>query len=273
MADFRGWRPIQDTHAIQSCHLTVQFGEPAGEVLWRRIDAVAGAHAGALGLADRQKMSTLPFLIPIQIPGLVIEGTPEGVVHSRSDPNGTVAERLHLNRDAVKYEQLLYTRWAPFRDRVERLMREPVEMMAAVSSLSSVTSSYVDVFEFAGQGQMSASDVVDIESPLVASGAVHDSTLWHSHCGYYEYPDAITRRLVQINVDTLSGPQPDGVGRVIRITTQIADQFGQPESDQVGPDGVTWSFLLEHADDQHARLKSLLVSVLTNEAAQSISAV
>lgn len=264
------WRPFRETHAIQLCNLSIQFGQAVGDVLWHRMIDDLNDKAAALGLPDRTTGSQQPFDLPIMIVGLDLAG-PETHTVSRSEAGGTVAERVQMTRDLIKYDQFIYTRWAPFRDRAEKLLRNVFSMLAGSSSLTAISCSYTDVFDFVGEGTMNGADVIDTASRYVSGAAVHPSTLWHSHCGYFDYPDPPTRRLSQVNIDALPGNIPDSKARQLKITTTIVDQFGQAESSKLSHQDVSWDLVSRHNDEQHALLKDLLAAVLTPTAAQSIS--
>ena len=270
MAELQHWRPIRDTHAIQSAHLAVQFGQPAGEVLWRRVQSAVSDIAGAVGITGRQPVSGFPFGIQFMAPGVTVQEPDQGVLLTSQTEAGEVVEQFTLTRDMLKYEQMQYTRWAPFRERAQKLMSGAVDQYGMVSSLAAVTSNYVDVFEFSGSGEPDVSEVISAEGPFVSRAAHHPATLWHSHSGFFEYPSPETRRLVAVNVDIQFGPVP-GRPHLVRVTTQISDQFGQPELTELDASRVDWAFIAGRADEQHLRLKSLLAQVLTDDAAQAIS--
>lgn len=271
MAELRNWRPIRDTHAIQTAQLQVQFGEPAGDVLWRRVQSSITELGSGMGLGERQPVSNFPFQIQIMGPGAVVgQDADQGfVLTSRSD-SGEVVEQFTATRDALKYEQSQYTRWAPFRERAQKLMSSSVDQYGSVSSLGSITSNYVDVFEFSGTDNPDVSEVIAFDGPFVARASQHPSTLWHTHSGFFEYPSPETRRLVIVNVD-IQHTQVSGRPHFVRVTTQISDQFSQPELQELDPAVVSWDFIAARADEQHLRLKSLLGQVLTSDAAQAIS--
>lgn len=271
MAELQHWRPIRDTHAIQTAQLQVQFGEQAGDVLWRRVDSSVTAVALGMGLSERQPASPFPFQIQFMVPGAV--AGPEfdqGFVLTNRLETGEVVEQFTATRDTLKYEQSQYTRWAPFRERAEKLMNGPVDQYGGVSSLASITSNYVDVFEYSGAGDPDISEIIAFDGPFVARASQHPSTLWHTHSGFFEYPSPETRRLIIVNVDIQNGPV-SGKPHFVRVTTQISDQFSQPELSELDAELVNWDFIAVRADEQHLRLKSLLAQVLTTTAAQAIS--
>lgn len=270
MAGIEHWTPLKDTHAIQSCQLSVHFGEAVGEVLWKRAESQAWKQAVDLGFGERQPLNGLPFPIqlPFQLPPEVVGD--QGFIFARRDDSGATTDQLTITRQGLTYEQFVYTRWAPFRQRAHKLMAEVVEAYAAVSSLAAIASGYTDVFVSGGSDEARVQDIVHPDGPFVASGALRDDALWHTHSGFFEHPDAFTRRLIQVNID-IGGAPPRNRPANVQIGTRIADQFGQPEMTALMPEQVSWGFMLQHADEQHLRLKELLRQVLTDPAAHSIS--
>jgi len=64
----------------------------------------------------------------------------------------------------------------------------------------------------------------------------------------------------------------DGIlGSAVQITTEVTDQFGQDGSEPLPENSVDWNMIEDHAQQIHVRLKALLRSVITTEAASAIS--
>lgn len=275
MPKIAGWRPIHDTHAIQAAGISVQFSHPIGDVAWRRIDKDVGQAASSLGLSERQPVGLVG--LPEQALALIraagpVPGLEQGVVHVRRVSPELIGEKLQLTRESVRYEQGEYVRWAPMRSRFKTLASDALLKFAEVSSPSSISCDYVDTFVVEDiEANNRVSDLVDQKSPAVAPMAHRDDALWHTHSGWFEYPDSFTRRLVNVFVDVEQLNSSPNKVHTLRVRTLISDQFGQTGSGPLADGIFDWDFMQSRIDAQHTGLKVLLKAILTPAAAQAIS--
>lgn len=272
MPEFAGWRPVKDAHAIHTAGVVITFSEPIGDVLWRRTDASVAEKAKALGLEERQPVG---FFLPPPFQGLNLQPpqAEAGASYLKRERPDFFSEQVQTTRDTVKYEQWEYTRWSPFRERARELIADPVARYCDVSSLGTITAYYVDVFQsVAADRSADIGDVVAASSPAVAEIAFRPHSPWHSHSGWFEYPDEFTRRLCLINIDVTDHARPDGgSGLAVQVTTQITEQFSQPGSTAL-PDGMaTWGLVEERLEVLHLQLKELLKATLAPGSASAIA--
>lgn len=276
MAGLPGWRPIRDTHAIQSATVSVAFNQPVGNVLLRRMDAQLAAEAQRLGLLDREGIAA--FQIPLPLQNILQMPNSQGASYSMRESPEFYSERVQLTADVVRYEQWSYTRWAPFLERARSLMQPSVDEYAKVSSLSEISATYVDVFEAIAENEKpDISVIVPKDASAIAAGAFRKTGQWHTHSGWFDYlADGFSRRLSTVNVDVLDRPTTDDSGflRTVQITTRVADAFQLPAylgANVVPDEAVSWNFVEDRLQSLHVDLKNLLRGALTQEALAAIS--
>lgn len=272
MPEFGSWRPIHDTHAIEVAAVTLTFSEPVGDVTWRKaqslLEPITEKHLlleqTPIGIAWPQELRSLGIANPIA----------QGTAYTRQNGDGSVAERVQVTRNSIKFEDYSYIRWAPFRDRFRDICAEIALIYSGSSSILSIQSEYLDSFEsLVDKDRSDSTDVVDPESSLVASSAMRTFDNWHCHSGWFDRHDEF-RRLVNINVDIADRNEPldpPKVTRMVRIKTMAADQFGPAAGFEPDDRPLEWSRLSHHLDSEHDQLKDLLRSVLTKSALEAIS--
>lgn len=271
MPEISGWRPVKETHAIHQASATVIFGQAVGDVLFKRVDAQISAEAERLGLTERE-----PIVMGVPEPlraffGQQAGGTEHGAGYRKRETPEFFSEQVQATRDTLRYEQWEYTRWAPFKDRARGLLSNAVDRFSEVSSLLTVNVNYVDIFHAIEEGDQDVSAVLDRTSPAVSAIAFRPTTQWHTHSGWFEYPDEVTRRLFNMNVDIVDIGTDSGMRRAIQITTQATDQFHQAGRQPLPDLDANWEFVERHLQDLHVSLKGLLRTVLTPAAADAIS--
>lgn len=275
MPELAGWRPANQTHSIQQAGLAVAFTHPIGDVAWRRIDKEVESVAMALGLNDRQQagIAGLPAGV-IQL----LQGTganfsmEQGAIYRRRSGSEAIPETLQLMPSGIRYDQTDYVRWAPMKARFHELASQAIGEYALVSSLANISADYVDVFTAIDpMAQNDISTIISEHCPAVARIAFRNDDLWHTHSGWFDYPDPATRRLANVFIDVEQAATAPGRPHTLRIRTTLTDQFGQPGSEALSDDGLNWEFVESHLQSLHVSLKEILRAILTPAAADAIS--
>lgn len=272
MSDIGPWRPAKGTHAIQAASLAVTFAEAVNDKPWKRVEDVVGQAASGLGLTEKQpvqiiEMKVQPNIVPM------VSSNQGGFEYIRRINPEIVAEKIHVSKDMLLIEEGAYTRWAPMKSKCSTLMREAYEIMSQSVEISGVMASYTDQFySTVAQSDADSGLIVDRKSKYVALGAFNRLKPWHTHSGWFEYVKPWHRILHQANIDIGDAKTPDGVRRVTQITTNVTHQFNQ-QGLPAPPEGVSflWDDVQGLMQSAHEALKSLLLGILTKEAAQAIS--
>ncbi|GEM_PF-4582771 len=268
MAQIGSWTPVHDTHAIQQAAVQITLNEPVGDVAFKRGLASIEERAAELGLLEQTSIGGFmpPELIAIGLP------MPEqqGIAFARRERPDFIGERAQILKQSLRYEDFGYVRWAPFKSRAEKLLKDAAERFASVSSLNNISSEYTDVFVSLPTANADVSEVIDMNSPYVAAGSFQKTDSWHCHSGWFEPIDDHSRRLINVNIDIAENIHDGHPHRQVRIKTQTFDRFGEGPS-SAAPDDISWDRMNAHLESAHVRLKDLLKDILTAEAAAAIS--
>ncbi len=273
MADIGIWRPAKGTHAIQLASLSITFAEPVNDRPWRRIEKLLAKAAVEHGLTTRQSVKTIEMRIQPHSAPSVQEPSDVGFEFLRQITPEFAAEKLQVRRDTLTYENWDYTRWAPMKRKAAALLKGAFGIYNESVEIAGVTASYVDLF-LATTADGDAADaglIIEPQSKSVAPGAFNPTKPWHTHSGWFEYPEPWCRRLRQVNVDVAEAMLPEGERRFVQIMTTVNDQFGQKGLEPMPVDEATWDRVLARLQNCHAELKEMLTSTLTKAAAQAIS--
>jgi hypothetical protein len=136
----------------------------------------------------------------------------------------------------------------------------PIYLDAVV--MAGVALEYTDVFFWSEEGNADCSEILNLESPLVASGAAQPLGLWHSHTGWFDHGTSGQRILANADVTIADAMTPEGVRRAINIRTHESSQFltgaGDDLLDQSGNQNIVMAILMKHHDTLKNRLSSML---------------
>lgn len=257
----------------------VTFAQEVTDIPWRKLCAAVRDKAKAEGLATENPMQGIAVQIPIggqqagQQP-VVSQSSEAGYEFMRYERPDAISEKITLTRNVIRYENWAYTRWVPFKARAQAFLDVALPHFASTVQLQRISSEYVDQFQGAPGKRPDCSSIIDANSKSIASSAFQAALPWHSHNGWFELPDNESKRLV--NVDVTVGDAPHNPiltpvpTPVIQIRTHLTDFFNQPDTQPLSL-AVDWSLCDLRLQSQHDKLKTLLKSVLTDDAKTSIS--
>lgn len=270
MPAFGSWTPLHSAHAIELAAISIGFSEPVGDVTWRKAQAHITPSAEELGLTD---LSPIGLALPQELQGLGLKfPLQQGIAYVRKDSDGNVSERCQIARDTLRFEDFAYIRWIPFRERAKRLLSDIARTYSEVSSLATIQTEYNDVFvSNISNESADTSEVIDVNSPHVSRAAVQRFDSWHCHTGWFEREDPSYRRLININIDVADRIDPTGPTRTVRVRTLVTDQFGETANLATDDQPLEWTRLERHLESAHAKLKSILRTVLTDDATRAIA--
>jgi uncharacterized protein (TIGR04255 family) len=275
MPELGGWHPAKEAHAIVRAGLTVAFSGAIGDVAWRRLEKDVALLATSMGLNERQPLGIVglpaPVMALIQNSGAAAQVN-IGAIYQRRQPPQAVAEKLQLGPNNVRYELDEYVRWDPMKARFRELAAPALREYGSASSVSTISVDYVDAFVVRdAHAKNDISAIIPADCPAVARAAFRADELWHTHSGWFDYPDAFTRRLTNIFVDVEQALATPGRPHTIRIRTLQQDQFGQAGLAPAPDNLADWQFVEARIDSLHYNLKELLRTMLTPGAAEMIA--
>jgi uncharacterized protein (TIGR04255 family) len=276
------WEPLKEAHAIEAASAIIAFTEPLNDVLWRRTVRNAEELAPPSGLTNRSALSGIQLTIGannvIAVAGpSAADGAGQlaGVKFQRlritEDARGsigqTIAEEFSIERGAISYRNMSYTRWNAFRAKLRDLAKPALEIAAQGAAVGSIRLEYRDVFLNSGEpAEADVGAVLRSASKYIAPHIFELRDLWHSHTGMFVSEPGVQRRLVQINVDSIDIANAPGTKprRAVAITTGVQDNFDPAADSQLENPSKAADLVVERFESLHDYSKALLGQILTD---------
>jgi uncharacterized protein (TIGR04255 family) len=218
------FEPLHEAHAIEQVIFVVQIDRPLDDTNIAAIYKVA-----------EQFQPELPGRVEIQGFALTIGSRgpsgpiSAGRVFSRTRPDGTTESELRVERDSVTFRTSLYTRWNEIWGQARKYFDAIVPMYVGQANISGISLNYVDKFLWVGvPAECRPNILLRPESIYLCPYVYNVQDLWHSHTGAFMRVSNETKRLLNVNVDCLDENRPNGIQRVVAITTVLSDLINQP---------------------------------------------
>ncbi len=265
------FEPIHAAHAIEQVVFVLQFIEPLDDASFSTVREVAGQF----------KISDLPGQAEIQAFSFTLGSSMRnpppslggGFILHRFGPDGTIENELRVERTSVTFRTTIYTRWDAVWARASKYFKVLVPIYAAQARLAAVSLNYIDKFAWVGnRSESSPNFLLQPGSKYLCRHVFEAEDLWHSHTGAYIKVDENTKRLLNINVDSLDENMPDGLRRVVAITTVISDLLDQPEFEPyVVEEENIIQFINVHMEGLHVFGKDVLGNIINEEMSRRIA--
>lgn len=252
--------PVLPAHAIERCALTVIFDQPLPSKPFGRVVADLNDRLDMLRLVP----ATPGVELEVDIATGRIAVKPQGQNPTYTTPDG--ASTLHVSPAMVAWQTTRYVRWTPFRGQIDRLIFSMLPKILKVVSIKAVKLEYWDRFVWTGtQADIDPWRLLRKDGGFVVPLAVREGTTWHSHCGWYELPSYVGRRLVNINVDAVDLLQPG------RSPVPSIGIYTMMQQDVRYDDTSNLKAPIETVDQLHIALKQLLGSIIESSMVDRIA--
>lgn len=256
------FRPVYKSHAIEKCAATVTFAEPLPKKAFGKLVDNATPHITSTGLVRGQQPSGFQFdtatgtMSPLDGAGPTQFSSANNVV------------QLHVLPEAVIWGTKQYLRWKNFRQDFEKCTSPLLNEFSEYTNISSVKLEYWDRFFWQGSWEdLDVKKLLNLDNDLAVKASETFSREWHNHVGWFE-AKKYGRRLINVNVDLISINTPTTTDQPsVGIYTMVHDQT-RTDADR---DELSKVDLLEHFDQIHIEMKSLLSRILTDSASDMIS--
>lgn len=217
--------PIHKAHSIEQVLFVVQMERPLNdeELSGIRQKAQQFITSGDLpAISENQGfifMGFNPNPTPIQ----------NGFVLSRILPNGTVEKELRIERNSITFRSLDYLRWDNFWTQVKTYFEQIVPVLFSTENkITGISLNVIDKFVWSGESEKcNAGSLLRSESDYLCPNIFKANDLWHNHTGAFIRVDNKTKRLLNVNVDSLDESQSNGSRRVVVIATVLTDLLNQ----------------------------------------------
>lgn len=219
------WRPVNPSHAIERVRFVVQMKQPLPDKLVRQISELT---------KKLQHETRLQGPIPLQglsINVQVVDGKQHlsqsetnkgGAQFTRSASNGQPIEVLSVAGNQLAYETAEYRRWTSFKQRYDKVLREPINLIISSLDVDWVSLEYFDRFIFDGDStQAKPGELLSNMQEFFDEDTLSGRNMWHLHRGWF-HKTTSGDVLINQNFDAVDLPQlpPQAPVRSISVLTK-----------------------------------------------------
>lgn len=190
-----------------------------------------------------------------------------GVLFQRVNSEGSMAEELTVERNAVTFRTCSYRRWDDVVEFIVGILCPVASVLASASvdRLAVVELRCVDRFVNEGDDLLPLSSLVRDGSPHVTPNVLHRTEQLHTHSGWFQDESDSGRVLINVNID-VSGALPND--RSVSILQVISKQASG--TIPIFKDVPFNECILQIFEDLHMLDKELLAETLTDQIQQAI---
>ena len=224
----RAFEPIHKAHAIDQVAVAVIFDRQLDDDALRAAKEVIGKPEE---LPGRTELRGVSIQIGSTSPTPAVPTLPAvaGYGFTKVQPDGFLETELHIQRSAITFRTLFYTRWANVWGQAKRYIDAVLPLyLQSGARLNQVSLNYVDKFvSSALVEECRPTEILKKDSPFLCSNIFGSNDLWHCHSGRFERRNDTTKRLITVNVDFISETIHEQDRRTVVIASVIADLFNQ----------------------------------------------
>ena len=194
------------------------------------------------------------------------------MLRTYTDPKGVVVKELKLERQALTFRTLAYTRWSTVWKEARNyfevvLARVPNEVM-----LSGYTLSYSDKFIWHGvASEMDVNLLLRQDSEYITPKTFSANDLWHCHSGQFVRAKESVKRLIVVDCDCVDEQEFGANRRVVRIGTTLTELLNQPGFEQSTiPLPSSMNTLDEAFRILHNELKKVFSEIVSDAIAETV---
>jgi uncharacterized protein (TIGR04255 family) len=196
---------------------------------------------------------------------------PNGFMLFRTGADGTVENELKVERNSITYRTLHYSRWLNVWSEAEKYFEKIVPLFSINNKINGISLNYIDKFIWSGAiEKCHPSFLLNSHSKYLCPHIFGLEDLWHSHTGAFIRVDKKTKRLLNVNIDSLDEKNDgDNLSRAIVITTVFTDFFNQPSFEPYDENSILE--IEKKLQDLHVIGKDVLKDILNYETSKQIA--
>lgn len=266
-----GFEPIHSAHAIEQVAFVIQFNGAITDETLLRISRATAQFNNDDDLPGYIEIQGVNFVIGANVPQQT-NNSPSGFIRRSVARDGSLECELRIERNLITFVSTKYSRWNEVWQRVSRYLDLLLPIYFEQLSLSAVGLNYLDKFSWNGDlNKFNAASLLNRNSKYISSHIFDTAEYWHCHTGVFIRSDEQTKRLLNINIDHVDESRPDGIKRIVAITTTVTDQFNQPGYQQFAIGNHTIAMVGTHMQNIHDFGKSVLGDLLAKNMSDRIA--
>lgn len=263
------FEPIHAAHAIEQVAFVIQFDREFNEQTLAKLRVVAEQFKDDLPGATEIQSIGFAFGAPI---ASVQHGQVAGLVRKSVGRDGSLECELRMDKTGITFVTTRYTRWNNAWEQVSKYLKALLPLYLEEANLLAIGLNYVDKFAWVGDpDKCDPALLIQRDSKYISKHIFETKEFWHSHTGVFVRADDHTKRLLNLNVDYLDDFRPDGVKRVVSVTTTVTDQFNQPGYSPLSHDAGNENLIFGHMQTMHVFSKQVFSNLITPEMSNRIA--
>jgi len=265
------FEPIHAAHAIEQVAFILQFDRPFDDSAFSSIRIETDQFKD--DLPGKIEIQGVSFAIGAQPIPIAQPHSSAGLVLRRASPDGSVEIELRVERSSLTFVTTSYTRWDAVWAQASRYFNTLLPIYLSQARLMAVSLNYGDKFVWNGSlDSFCPNSLINSESKYISKHILETKELWHNHTGLFIRADDFTKRLLNLNVDCLDEPLPEGPRRIVVITTVVTDQLNQPGyNEYTGDQSDTIALVNTHMRDMHIFGKQVFGDLMTSQMSKRIA--
>jgi uncharacterized protein (TIGR04255 family) len=269
--DTTGFDPLHKGHAIEQMTIVIRMNKEIDDSSIAAIKAVMGSPPELPRRTDIRGF-TVAIGTNIHAPSSTSAGN-VGLSFAKFADDGTVHTELRTERSSITYHTTRYTSWENIWSQARKYFASLIPQYLTKVGITGIALVYVDRFIWNGQETPAdASKLLRANSVFLCPNVYKVKDLWHSHSGWFDRINPITKRLANVNVDFMEAPPEDRFRRAIVVNTVLTDLFNQPGYDPANPspeDAI--GFVEDHLTQLHDFCKVILSGIISDNMAKRIA--
>lgn len=220
------FEPIHAAHAIEQVVFVLKFETPLEDEVFAQVREATKRFEVESDMPMHVKFSFSNFPVgqptplPLQVSGFMLR---------RMRADGSVEKELRVEPSSITFMTSLYTRWDAAWLQARSYFEALASIYASQTKVAGVGLNYVDKFAWVGDmTECRADALLRVDSEYLCAQIFKAEDFWHSHTGVFIRTDALTKRLLNVNVDYLDEIRADDIRRVVSVTTILTDLMNQP---------------------------------------------
>ena len=267
------FEPVHAAHAIEQVVFVLKFERPLEEAQFMRVLRVAERFNREL--PNKTPILGISFVVgpDSKNPPSPIPTTLKGTSFKRPGVDGGFTHELNVETDALTFRITLYSRWDAIWQEADKYFSSLIELYAEQARLLTISINYVDKFVWSGNiDKCRPSALLRAGSKYICPHVYDINELWHSHTGAFIRLDSHTRRLLNVNIDSLDENLAEGSRRVVLVTTILNDQLNQYgyEESRISPEVIV-DYINQRMQDLHGFGKDVLREIINDEMCRRIA--
>ncbi|RSV20377.1 TIGR04255 family protein [Sphingomonas sp. ABOLG] len=258
------YRPVSGAHAIEQAVVGVRISGATTDAVYSTAVVKAAELAAKSGLPGRVQLDPLSLLFGRQVisPGYSAAEMTPGTVFQRVEPDGSMAEELTLERNAVTFRTHRYKRWADMVAHITTILSPVASVLAEnnAARVSVVELRCVDRFVSDTESIPPLSDLVRQDSPYVTGDMIDRETFLHLHSGWIDDQSDLGRTLYNLNIEIGMGEHARPNATILQVISKQSSGKGS-----LFADGADFeSSVMSTFQDLHLADKALLSKLLSD---------